>query len=98
MTMTIDKLGGISPLTNLNNAQRARNAGPASQTGSDAINVSEEGLKKAEAYYLAGIAAATPDVREELIERIKEKIKDPAYLNAAVIDSAVSKIMDAFGL
>ncbi|MDR1784925.1 MAG: flagellar biosynthesis anti-sigma factor FlgM [Spirochaetaceae bacterium] len=95
--MTIEKLGGINPLNGLDNAKRPKNASGA-PGNRDVINVSEEGLKKAEAYYLAEIASATSDVRAELVERIKEKIKDPGYISAAVIDSTASKIMDAYGL
>jgi negative regulator of flagellin synthesis FlgM len=95
--MTIERLGGINPLDNLNNAQKTKNTARTSQAP-DVINVSQEALRKAEAYYLAEIANETSDVRAELVEQIKEKIKDPSYINAAIIDSAAERIMDAFGL
>jgi negative regulator of flagellin synthesis FlgM len=95
--MMIERIGGINPLDNLNNTQRTKSTARASQAP-DVINVSEEALKKAEAYYLAEIANETSDVRAELIAQIKEKIKDPSYINAAIVDSAAERIMDAFGL
>ena len=52
----------------------------------------------AEAYYLSSIAAETPDVRADRIAQVREKIQDPAYLNADVISSTADKIMDSFGL
>jgi negative regulator of flagellin synthesis FlgM len=95
--MTINRLENINPLDNLTNAKSTRGA-PRSDAARDVINVSEEALKKAEAYYLAEIARDTPDVRTELVEQIREKIKDPAYINAAIIDATAAKLMDAYGL
>lgn len=95
--MMIDKIGGVNPL---NNIQSTRRSGDVSKynAGSDSISVSEEAEKMAEAYYLKEIADETPDVRTDLIAQIKEKIKDPSYLNADVINSAADRIMANFGL
>ena len=95
--MTINRLENIKPLDELTGAKGTRNT-PRPDAGRDVINVSEEALKKAEAYYLAEIARDTPDVRTELVEQIREKIKDPSYLNAAIIDATAAKLMDAYGL
>jgi negative regulator of flagellin synthesis FlgM len=95
--MTITGLGHINPVDNLTNTKGTRSA-QRSDAARDVINVSEEALKKAEAYYLAEIARDTPEVRADLVEQIKQKIKDPSYINAAVIDATASKIMDAYGL
>jgi negative regulator of flagellin synthesis FlgM len=93
----INSIEGITPLDNVSNTRRARNVAHPSQEP-DVINLSDAGLRKAEAYYLADIAASTPDVRADLVERIKEKIKNPAYIDAAIVDSAAAKIMEAYGL
>jgi anti-sigma28 factor (negative regulator of flagellin synthesis) len=95
--MTITGLGHINPVDNHTNTKGTRGA-PPSDAARDVINVSEEALKKAEAYYLAEIARDTPDVRADLVERMKQKINDPSYLTAEIIDATASKIMDAFGL
>ena len=52
----------------------------------------------AEAYFLNEVADETPDVRSDLVAQIKEKIKDPSYLSAEVINSAAEKIMSSFGI
>ena len=52
----------------------------------------------AEAYYLKGIADETPDVRSDLVAQIKEKIKNPDYLNAQTISATAEKIMQAYGI
>ena len=52
----------------------------------------------AEMYYMNQVAAETPDVREDKIAEIREKLKDPSYLNNAVIASAAEHIMESFGI
>ena len=64
----------------------------------DSIHVSKEAVEKAEAYYLEKVATETPDVRADRIAEIKEKIKDPSYLNDAVIQSAAEKFLTSIGL
>jgi negative regulator of flagellin synthesis FlgM len=44
------------------------------------------------------VAKETPDVREDLVASIKEKIKDPNYLNPARIALTADRIMAAYGL
>ena len=64
----------------------------------DSIHVSKEAVEKAEAYYLEKVATETPDVRADRIAEIKEKIKDPSYLNDAVIQYAAEKLLTSIGL
>jgi len=95
--MIIDRLGGIDPLKDIQNNYKT----PAKQhvkSGHDSISISNEEREMAEAYYLSSIAAETPDVRADRIAQVREKIQDPAYLNADVISSTADKIMDSFGL
>ena len=93
----IDKIGGINPLNNLQNTRRTNETTNVS-AGSDSISVSEEAKKMSEAYYLQEIAADTPDVRADRIAQVKEKIKDPSYLNPETISSTADIIMESFGL
>ncbi len=93
----IDKIGGINPLNNLQNTRRTNETSKVS-SGSDSISVSEEAKKMSEAYYLKEVAAETPDIRTDLVAQIKEKIKDPSYLNADTISSAADHIMESYGL
>lgn len=44
------------------------------------------------------VAAATPDVRADRVAEVKAKIKDPSYLNDAVIQSTADRIMASYGL
>jgi flagellar biosynthesis anti-sigma factor FlgM len=95
--MMIDKIGGINPLNNVQNTRRV-NGADSLNAGTDSISVSDEAKEMAEVYYLKQVAAETPDVRAARVAEIKEKIKDPSYLNDAVINSTADHIMTDFGL
>lgn len=95
--MMIDKIGGINPLNNVQNTRRA-NGTEKSSFGADSISVSDGARAMAEKYYMQQIAQETPDVRQDRVAEIKAKIKDPAYLNGAVVASAADRIMNSFGL
>ena len=95
--MMIDRLGGIDPLQNLQNTKRVTNK-PVTNTLEDTVSVSQEAKEMAEAYYLSEIAASTPDVRSDLVAKVKDKIKDPNYINSAVISSVADRFLDSIGL
>ncbi|MBO4858327.1 MAG: flagellar biosynthesis anti-sigma factor FlgM [Treponema sp.] len=95
--MMIDKIGGVNPLNNVQNLRKTENSARPDDNA-DSIHVSKEAVEKAEAYYLEKVATETPDVRADRIAEIKEKIKDPSYLNDAVIQSAAEKFLTSIGL
>ena len=95
--MMIDRLGGIDPLQNLQQTKRVTNK-PVTNTLEDTVSVSQEAKEMAEAYYLSEIAASTPDVRSDLVAQVKDKIKDPNYINSAVISSVADRFLDSIGL
>lgn len=92
--MMIDKIGGISPLNNLQKTRQTESVKRA-DVGSDSISVSAEAR---EMYFLNQVAAETPDVRADKVAAIKEKIKDPSYLNDAVIMATADRIIEAYGI
>ncbi len=95
--MMIDKISGVNPLNNLQNTKRANNVSTV-KTSSDEISISNEAKALSETYYLNQIAKETPDVREDLVEAIKQKIQDPNYLNEATIAATADQILSAYGL
>ena len=95
--MMIDRLGGLDPLQNLQNTKRVTNK-PVTNTLEDTVSVSQEAKEMAEAYYLSEIAASTPDVRSDLVAQVKDKIKDPNYINSAVINSVADRFLESIGL
>ncbi len=95
--MMIDKISGVNPLNNLQNTRRANNVSTV-KTSSDEISISNEAKALSETYYLNQVAKETPDVRENLVEAIKQKIQDPNYLNEATIAATADQIISAYGL
>ena len=96
--MMVQNINGINPINNVQNTRRANgSAQVASTSATDSISVSDEAKEAARAYFLSQVAEETPDVRADLVASVKEKIKDPNYLNSAVIGSTADRILDSFG-
>ena len=95
--MMIDKIRGVQPLETL---QRTESVAPKGRipSDSDSISVSAEARELAQEMYLQEVADETPDVRSDLVAQIKEKIKDPNYINNAVLASTADRIMMSYGL
>lgn len=96
--MMINGINSINPLNNVQETRKSDGVSKARSTESDSISVSKEAEKMAEAYYLDKVAAETPDVRADRVAELKEKLKDPSYLNNAVFSSAADKFLSALGL
>ena len=95
--MMISGVNSISPLNNVQNLRKAEGAAKATST-TDSVSVSDEAKEMAEIYFMDKVAAETPDVRADRVAELKEKIKDPSYLNDAVFGSAADKFLSAIGL
>ena len=93
-------INGVNNVTQVNNVQNLRKTESSAKVDReyDSISVSEEAKEMAEAYYLEKVANETPDVRADRVAAVKEKLKDPNYLNDAVIKSAADKFLSAIGL
>lgn len=93
-------INGVNNVTQLNNVQNIRKTDNSAKVKaeSDSISVSKEAVEMAEAYYMDKVAADTPDVRADRIAEVKAKIKDPSYLNNAIIQSTAEKLMTSYGL
>ena len=94
----VQNINGINPINNVQNSRRTNGMERTSITDtSDSINVSDEDKEAARAYFLSQVAEETPDVRSDLVASVKEKIKDPNYLNSVTIGSAADRILDSWG-
>ncbi|MDR1466503.1 MAG: flagellar biosynthesis anti-sigma factor FlgM [Treponema sp.] len=94
MINTIGSIGSMNPiLPDKTNAYNQSNR----FSSTDSINLSSEGLKKSEMYRINSIIDAAPDIRLDVVERIKERINDPAYINDEVLDATADKLMEVFG-
>ncbi|MBR7064361.1 MAG: flagellar biosynthesis anti-sigma factor FlgM [Treponema sp.] len=95
--MMVDKIGGMNPLNNVQNTRRTNGAGLVSSR-SDSISVSAEAKEMATLYYMKEVASTTPDVRADRIAAVKEAIKNPGYVNAAVLSATADRLMANFGI
>ena len=96
--MMVQNINGINPINNVQNSRRTNGMERTSITDtSDSINVSDEAKEAARAYFLSQVAEETPAVRSDLVASVKEKIKDPNYLNSVTIGSAADRILDSWG-
>mgnify|MGYP002852525865 FL=1 len=93
----IDRLSGISPLQNVQKTQQVAKKAEVS-SAEDTVSVSDEAKRLAEEYMLSEIAEQTPDIREDLVSQVKERIKDPNYMTAAVLNSTADKFLESLGL
>ena len=95
--MMIGRIDNVNPLNNVQNTRRPEVKANTYSTV-DSVDISDEAKAAAEAYYLNQVADETPDIRQDLVAAIKEKIKDPNYLNQAVIASTADRILASYGL
>lgn len=95
--MMIDKISGINPLNEVQSTKRTSSAENV-KSSPDSIDVSDEAKAMSDAYYLDKVAEETPDVRQDLIDQIKQKIQDPNYLSEAVISDTADKLLTSYGL
>ena len=93
-------INGVNNVTQVTNVQNLRKTESSAKVDRevDSISVSAEAKEMAEAYYLEKVANETPDVRADRVAAVKEKLKDPNYLNDAVIKSAADKFLSALGI
>ncbi len=93
----INSVNNVTQVNNVQNLRKTENTAKVTES-SDTVTVSREAKEMAEIYFMDKVAAETPDVRADKIAEIREKIKDPSYLNDAIINSAADKFLSAIGL
>jgi len=94
--MSIDKIGqvnGYNGYTKVNKSNSNKNI-----EHTDSVNISSEALSVAENKKIFEIVMNAPDVRKDKIAEIKEKLKNPNYINETVMKKTSEKIMDVFGI
>jgi anti-sigma28 factor (negative regulator of flagellin synthesis) len=95
--MGIDKIG---PLNNYNNYNKKINKkSSVDKTGSlDSVKISEEAKNMVESSKIKEIINNTPDVRQDRIDALKQKINNPDYLNKVIADGLADKIMESLDI
>jgi negative regulator of flagellin synthesis FlgM len=93
--MTIDRIGSPEPIQP--GKRPGQNSRVRETEKSDSISLSSEAIEKAELYRAIELISSAPDIREDRIAELKQKINDPSYLNEQIINDTADKIMDVFG-
>lgn len=93
----INSVNSVNQVNNVQNLRKTEGTAKVSREA-DSISVSAEAKEMAEVYYMEKVANETPDVRADRVAEVKEKLKDPNYLNSAVLSSAADKFLSAIGL
>lgn len=94
--MTIEGLGPVDPVSKYNKTEKPEKT--AKSEKKDSINVSAEAKSMGELYKAAESVKASPDIRQDRIDEVKEKLKDPSYINDRVIETVADNIMDMFNI
>lgn len=92
----------IDRVSSINLIQQGKNAGWNNQVNrtalTDSITLSAEAMERSELYRANALVASASDVRLDRIAELKEKIKDPSYINDTIINATADKIMSALDL
>jgi negative regulator of flagellin synthesis FlgM len=96
MKMSIDKINSVNNYNGYNKIDKIDSSKNINST--DSINISNEAISKAESNKMLDIVKNAPDVRADKIAEIKEKLKNPDYINDKIVNSLSDKIMENFGV
>ena len=91
--MTIDRIGSIDPLHPGKKPERSGQAGGGPMT--DSISISSEAQEKAELLRIQELVAAAPEIRAERVAELRERIKDPSYIDDRIINATADRLIDA---
>ena len=94
--MSIDKIGQVNGYNGYNKINKTNNN--RNINSGDSVNISNEALDAAEKKRIFEIVMSAPDVRKDKVEEIKNKLKDPNYINDTILKETTEKILDAFGV
>ncbi|MCK5154105.1 MAG: flagellar biosynthesis anti-sigma factor FlgM [Spirochaetales bacterium] len=94
--MNINSLGHINSVTNQKKTDKVSK--PVDVGGKDSIKISNDAKAMAEMYAVSETVKTAPDVRMDRIEEVREKLKDPSYIDSKIIESVAESVLDVFGL
>lgn len=94
--MNINSLGPVDPVSRQSSTHKV--VKPVNTDGKDSIQISNDAKTMAEVYNTAENVKAASDVRMDRIEEVREKLKDPLYIDSKIIESVADSVMDMFGL
>lgn len=94
--MNIDGIGPIDPISKLTKNHKAHKAEKTDPK--DSINISADAKTMGEVYKIAEQVKAADDIRWDRVAEVKEKLKDPNYINDKVVDEVADSVMKMFDI
>ena len=94
--MTIERIGPLDPVQNLKKTGKKTMTN--GNKGTDSISLSAEAKSKADVYQALEMAKSAPYIRNERVEEVKRKLKDPSYITEKVISELADRLMEYFGI
>lgn len=94
--MTIDRLGPVDPVAKFNKAKQSERTQKQQKT--DSVSFSQEAKNLGEIYKATETVKNAADVRMDRVNEVKEKLKDPNYIDNKIVESVADSIMDLFGV
>jgi len=90
---------GIGPIDQISKLTKGHKAQQTSKTESkDSVHISSDAKTMGEVYKIAEQVRAADDVRWDRIAEVKEKLKDPNYMNNTVINDVAGSLMKLFDI
>lgn len=94
--MTIDKLSGMNPLKNINKTKRAESSLKTDKT--DSVQISSDAKTMGELYQIAEKVNMAPDIRQERIDEVMDRMKNPDYFNTEKLEAVAEKLTGLYNL
>ncbi len=94
--MNIDGIGPIDPISKLTKNHKAHKAEKTDPK--DSINISADAKTMGEVYKIAEQVKAADDIRWDRVAEVKEKLKDPNYINDKIVDEVADSVMKMFDI
>ena len=94
--MNIEGIGPIDPISKLSKGHKAQQTSKVGEK--DSINISSDAKTMGEVYKIAEQVRAADDIRWDRVAEVKEKLKDPNYINDTIVDDVADSIMKLFDI
>jgi len=94
--MNIEGIGPIDQISKLTKGPKAQK--PSKTESKDSVNISSDAKTMGEVYKIAEQVRAADDVRWDRIAEVREKLKDPNYIDNAIAEDVADSIMKLFDI
>jgi negative regulator of flagellin synthesis FlgM len=96
--MEIRGINGVREIETNSKVNRVAKKDGETSAGADTAEISKEAKQLAEEAKIRSIIDQTPDVREDKIKEVKERLENGDYNNEEVMNKVAEKLMKVLGL